>query len=101
MTLQDLKESFPEVGRGLQQLLDLEGDVEGIVSRNFEVEYDYYGELRSVPLKAGGSSIPVTADNREEFVQLYSKWKLHDSISSQFTAFAQGFLEVRGCLLTS
>ena len=82
------------MGRGLQQLLDLEGDVESIVCRNFEVEYDYYGELRRQQLKKGGSSIPVTIDNRREFVELYTQWKLHDSIRTQFKAFDDGFYEV-------
>lgn len=68
--------------------------MEDIVCRDFEVEYDYYGELRRIPLKEGGSAIPITEENRQEYVQLYTKWKLHDSIESQFRAFAEGFLEV-------
>ena len=68
--------------------------MEATVCSNFEVEYDYYGEQRKIPLKEGGSDIPITNDNRLEFVELFTKWKLHDSIYSQFGAFADGFLEV-------
>lgn len=92
--MQDLKKDFPELGRGLQELLDMEGDVENIVCCNFEVEYDYYGETRQHPLKEGGSQIPVTRANRKEFVKLYTKWLLEDSIEVQFKAFADGFFEV-------
>ena len=96
--MQDLKQAFPELGRGLQSLLDFEGDVEGTFLRSFDVEYDYYGELRRHELKPGGSQVAVTSDNRQEYVDLYTKWLLHDSIGNQFAAFAHGFHEVmRSC----
>lgn len=38
MTFQDLKEVFPQLGKGLQQLLDYEGDVENTFFQTFEVE---------------------------------------------------------------
>ena len=37
ITFQDLKETLPELGRGLQQLLDYEGNVEDTFMRTFEV----------------------------------------------------------------
>lgn len=36
-TLDDLKATFPQLGKGLQQLLDFEGDVENTFLRTFEV----------------------------------------------------------------
>lgn len=92
--VQDLREAFPGLGRGLQRLLEEEGDVEAIYSHNFEVEYDHFGVLCKVPLKPGGFDIPVTNTNREEFVQLYTQWKLHESVKGNFDAFAKGFIEV-------
>lgn len=91
--VQDLKQAFPELGKGLQQLLDYEGDVESTFCRSFDVEYDYFGELRTQELQPGGSGLPVTNANRLEFVQLYTKWLLHDSVQAQFAAFAHGFHE--------
>lgn len=41
-TFEDLKNTFPELGRGLQQLLDFEGDVEGVFCRCFEVGTSSY-----------------------------------------------------------
>lgn len=38
--LQDLKEAQPAVGRGLQQLLDFDGDVEATFSRTFQISYE-------------------------------------------------------------
>ena len=75
----------------------MEGDVEALVGRNFEVEYDYYGELRQHTLMEGGSQMPVTNANRHDFVRRYTKWLLQDSIQIQFSAFAEGFFEVSSC----
>lgn len=37
---QDLKEAQPSLGRGLQQLLDFEGDVEGTFDRTFQISHE-------------------------------------------------------------
>jgi hypothetical protein len=92
--IQDLKQAMPELGRGLQQLLDFEGDVEATFARSFEVEYEYFGEVRRAELKPGGADIPVTRDNRQEFVRLMTSYYLDTSVRSQFSAFAAGFHEV-------
>jgi hypothetical protein len=36
-TFDDLKVAMPELGRGLQQLLDYDGDVENVFMRSFDV----------------------------------------------------------------
>ena len=94
MCVQDLKRAMPELGRGLQALLDFEGDVEATFVQDFDVEYDYFGEMRTVELKPGGSGIPVTDDNRGEFVRLMTDYYLNRAVEEQFGAFASGFLEV-------
>ena len=56
MQSQDMQQAFPELAKGLQQLLDYPGDdVEAVFALSFEVEYDYFGEMRSHELQAGGS----------------------------------------------
>ncbi|KAL6753460.1 hypothetical protein V8C86DRAFT_3019437 [Haematococcus lacustris] len=94
----DLAEVNPGLARGLQQLLDFEGDVEATFCRTFEVEYDFFGDMRKVELLPGGSLTPVTAANRQQYVQLYCEWLLTKSIAKQFTAFAHGFHQVCGGL---
>lgn len=97
-TFGDLKQAFPDLGRGLQALLDYEpaSEVEGVFCRTFEVEFDYYGQVQSRELKPGGREVAVTGENRQEYVDLYTKWVLVDSISAQFGAFARGFWRVCG-----
>lgn len=86
---------MPELGRGLQQLLDFEGNVESTFAQSFEVQYDFFGELHTVELKPGGSGISITNDNRAEFVRLMTDYYLNKAVEEQFSAFASGFLEVR------
>ncbi|ETI37863.1 hypothetical protein F443_16266 [Phytophthora nicotianae P1569] len=92
--LEDLELALPDLGRGLRQLLNFEGDVEGVYQRNFEYSYEVFGEVKTVELKPGGSSIPVTNDNREEYVALYVDYVLNRSVSRQYAAFHHGFHQV-------
>jgi len=92
--VQDLKKAMPDLGHGLQQLLDYPGDVEADLATTFSVEEDNFGELQTHELKPGGSKIAVTNGNRQEYVDLHTKWVLEDSIQTQFAAFDEGFHQV-------
>lgn len=84
-----------EVKNGLQLLLDYQGDdVEDIFCLTFDVSWMDLGEEKRKELKPGGSNIPVTSSNKEEYVMLYVKWLLVDSIHPQFEAFERGFMRV-------
>ncbi|KAJ3279630.1 hypothetical protein HK104_001276 [Borealophlyctis nickersoniae] len=90
--LDDLKEAFPALGRGLEQLLTWEdGDVADIFLRTFEISYDVYGQVKSFPLVDGGEDILVTNANRKEYVDLYVRHFTVDSVKRQFGAFKRGF----------
>jgi len=90
-TLQDLKDTNPSVAIGLEKLLAFDGDVEETFGTTFQVTYDVFGERRTHNLKENGDQIPLTNANREEYVALYIKWALEDSIRRQFDAFFKGF----------
>ncbi|CAI5746645.1 unnamed protein product [Peronospora destructor] len=92
--LEDLELAMPDLGRGLRQLLNFQGDVEGVYQRNFDYSYEVFGEVKTVELKPEGSSIPVTKNNREEYVALYVDYVLNKSVSRQFAAFHRGFHQV-------
>lgn len=47
-----------------------------------------------IPLKEGGDSIPVTQENKKEFVQLSAKYRLVSSIEQQISHLSQGFYEI-------
>ncbi|KAI8916507.1 hypothetical protein DFJ77DRAFT_460091 [Powellomyces hirtus] len=95
--LDDLKVLRPALGRGLEQLLNYAGDdVESVFCRDFVAEYEAFGDLVRVPLVPNGEHIPVTQDNKHEFVAKYVDWALNTSVDTQFTAFKLGFGYVCG-----
>ncbi|KAH7927155.1 hypothetical protein BV22DRAFT_1193856 [Leucogyrophana mollusca] len=60
----------------------------------FSVEADEFGRNRIFPLKQGGESIPVTQENKREFVQLSANFRLYSSISEQIENLVAGFQEI-------
>jgi len=92
--LKDLEDVDPELYHGLDDLLKYDGDVESDFGLDFTVSNTVFGEVRVHELKPGGANIPVTNQNREEFVDLRVKWILLESIKSQLNAFINGFLLV-------
>ncbi|XP_042209377.1 probable E3 ubiquitin-protein ligase HECTD2 [Homarus americanus] len=89
--LDDLSEIMPEVAHGLRELLKYEGDVEEDMCLSFQVSLEEFGQPRTFNLKENGESLPVTNENREEFVKLYLDWILNTAIYEQFRAFYLGF----------
>lgn len=84
-----------EVQKGLQQLLDYDGDdVEDVFCLNFQVNWTSLGTERKRDLKPGGADIPVTSENKEEYTLAYVKWVLVDSIAQQYDEFERGFMAV-------
>lgn len=85
----------PELRRGLKQLLDYDSDdVEDIFCLTFEVTWMEMGEQRALELKPDGANIPVTNENREEYVLRYVTWLLVDSIQPQWDSFQTGLMRV-------
>eukprot|EP01006_Ploeotia_vitrea_P020403 TRINITY_DN52679_c0_g1_i1.p1 TRINITY_DN52679_c0_g1~~TRINITY_DN52679_c0_g1_i1.p1 ORF type:complete len:1139 (+),score=98.86 TRINITY_DN52679_c0_g1_i1:22-3438(+) len=103
-TLKDIKELDPELGKGLQDLLDYtetpEATVEDVFCRNFTIEQtigrtrDGKPKIKTVDLKPNGSDIAVTAENRREFVSLYTHHTLIQSIKPMLDSFTKGFWQV-------
>ena len=71
-TIDDLAELLPTVARSMKQMLEYEDDdFEDVFCLNFVVSEDCFGEARESPLKKDGERIPVTKENRKEYVNLY------------------------------
>ena len=45
-------------------------------------------------LKEGGATIPVTEDNKREFVRLSAQYRLYSSIKEQIESLLTGFYEI-------
>lgn len=94
LDLADIELALPSLGKGLRQLLEFDGNVEDVFQRNFEYSYEIFGEVKTVELKPGGSSVPVTNANREEYVALYVEYIMSRSVARQYDAFHRGFHQV-------
>ncbi|OAA79530.1 hect [Akanthomyces lecanii RCEF 1005] len=95
-TLEDLAEYRPRLARGLQQLLEYDGDVESTFALDFVIENARYGSVTTVPLCDGGDRRSVTNANRREYVDLYIRHALDVSVRRQFDPFRRGFYNVCG-----
>uniref|UniRef100_A0A6I8RDN0 Probable E3 ubiquitin-protein ligase HECTD2 n=1 Tax=Xenopus tropicalis TaxID=8364 RepID=A0A6I8RDN0_XENTR len=94
VTLDDLYQIMPELAHGLNELLCYDGNVEEDFYSTFQVFQEEFGTIKSYNLKPGGDKIPVTNQNRKEYVQLYVDFLLNKSIYKQFSAFYYGFHSV-------
>ena len=49
---------------------------------------DLFGQVEEVELIKNGANIPVTLENKQEYVDAYVHYYLNQSIKAQFQAFA-------------
>uniref|UniRef100_A0A8C5PW73 E3 ubiquitin-protein ligase HACE1 n=1 Tax=Leptobrachium leishanense TaxID=445787 RepID=A0A8C5PW73_9ANUR len=87
---QDVASIDPEYAKNLQWILD--NDISDLgLELTFSVETDVFGAMEEVPLKPGGTSILVTQENKEEYVQLVTELRMTRAIQPQINGFLQGF----------
>lgn len=73
-------------------LQDDESEFEDVYMQSFEISYrDVFDNVVRHELKERGGMLPVTQDNKREFVDLYADFLLNESIEKQFRAFRKGF----------
>nr|CAB3252608.1 probable E3 ubiquitin-protein ligase HERC4 [Phallusia mammillata] len=96
-TLIDLQELDPTMARSLKQLLEFDGgNIEDIFCLDFTVNRENFGESRVVELIPNGSNVPVTEQNRQEYVDTYVDFVFNKSVLHQYEAFNKGFHKVCG-----
>ncbi|XP_015831983.3 ubiquitin-protein ligase E3A isoform X2 [Nothobranchius furzeri] len=81
--------------QSLKGLIDYTGSLEHDMVLTFQISHtDLFGNPILYNLKEQGDQIPVTKENRQEFVDLYVEYILNKSVERQFKAFKKGFLMV-------
>ena len=68
----------------------LENDITEIITETFSVETDDFGVTEVVDLTENGRNIPVTEENKHEYVQLVVEYRLTGSVQAQLEMFLQG-----------
>ncbi|KAF7592465.1 hypothetical protein BBP40_000246 [Aspergillus hancockii] len=72
----------------------LENDITDIITETFAVETDDFGEKQVIDLVENGSNIPVTQENKDEYVQRVVDYRLVRSVKEQLDNFLMGFHEI-------
>ncbi|OJJ49588.1 hypothetical protein ASPZODRAFT_109119 [Penicilliopsis zonata CBS 506.65] len=92
VTLQDMEGVDEDLHRNLAWTLD--NDIEGIVELTFSVDDEKFGERTTIDLIPGGRDIPVTNENKAQYIELVTEWKIMKRVEEQFNAFMSGFNEL-------
>jgi E3 ubiquitin-protein ligase HUWE1 len=72
----------------------LENDITDIITENFAIETDAFGEKQVIDLIPDGRNIPVTQENKEEYIQRVVEYRLVESVREQLDNFLKGFHEI-------
>ncbi|KAI8081696.1 uncharacterized protein BX664DRAFT_376387, partial [Halteromyces radiatus] len=88
----DVEAVDPEYYKSLVWILD--NDITDIIDLTFSMEMDDFGTTKVIDLKPGGRDIPVTEQNKHEYVNLVTAQKLTIAIKDQINAFLQGFHDI-------
>jgi ubiquitin-protein ligase E3 A len=95
VNLEDYAQWQPDTAKSLQYILDYKdhdrAPIESVILRNFTIDVECFGAVNEVELKEGGKDIPVTRENRREFVDLFVKFSLIKQCEGQLASFKKGF----------
>ncbi len=89
----DLEAIEPEYYKSLKQLLEWPLEELGL-DLTFSVESNDFGQLRVVDLIPDGQNIPVTDDNKSQYIQLIAQNRTTTAIRAQIDHFLEGFHEL-------
>ncbi|KAJ1654727.1 hypothetical protein IWQ61_005394 [Dispira simplex] len=92
ITLADMESIDADVHRSLTWML--QNDITDVLDLTFSLEEERFGELVTIDLKPDGRNIMVTEENKSEYVELVTNWKIRGRIQDQLEAFLEGFYQL-------
>ena len=92
VSVKDMESFDPDYYKSL--LWMLENDITDIITVTFSVEDDEFGATKVVDLCENGRDIPVTEENKHDYVRLVVEHKLLSSVKDQMENFLQGFHDI-------
>ncbi|KAI5856087.1 DNA binding protein [Tricharina praecox] len=72
----------------------LENNIEDVITETFSVELDEFGARQTVDLIPDGRNIPVTNENKQDYVRLVVEHRLLHSVNEQIDHFLIGFHDI-------
>jgi E3 ubiquitin-protein ligase HUWE1 len=88
VSVKDMESFDPDYYKSLVWML--ENDITDIIVETFSVEDDEFGVTKVVDLIENGRDVPVTEDNKHEYVRLIVEHKLLTSVKEQMENFLKG-----------
>ncbi|KAF9013244.1 hypothetical protein BDQ17DRAFT_1536926 [Cyathus striatus] len=92
VSLADLEAVDADLHRSLMWMLD--NDITDVLDETFTTTEDRFGELVTIELKPGGGDVPVTEENKKEYVEAVVQYRISRRIKEQFDSFMEGLLEL-------
>jgi E3 ubiquitin-protein ligase NEDD4 len=92
VTLSDLESVDAELHRGMTWML--ENDITDIIDETFTTTEERFGEMVTIELKPGGADVPVTEENKKDYVDCVVDYRISKRVKEQFEAFMSGFSEL-------
>ncbi|CAN9393403.1 unnamed protein product [Alternaria alternata] len=92
VALQDMEGVDADFHRNLEWMLN--NDITDALELTFATDDERFGETVSIELKPGGDNIEVTNENKHEYVELITEWRIQKRVEEQFQAFITGFHEL-------
>ncbi|KAH7085173.1 hypothetical protein BKA63DRAFT_12371 [Paraphoma chrysanthemicola] len=92
VSLQDMEGVDADFHRNLEWMLN--NDITDALELTFATDDERFGETVSIELKPGGEDIEVTNENKHEYVELITEWRIQKRVEEQFQAFITGFHEL-------
>ncbi|KAF2267304.1 hypothetical protein CC78DRAFT_87272 [Lojkania enalia] len=92
VNLKDMETLDLEYYKSLQWML--ENDITDIITETFSVDVEAFGETQTVDLIENGRNVPVTEENKHEYVRLVTEHRLTGSVQEQLEHFLKGFHDI-------
>ena len=90
----DMEAIDPDYYRNLKTILDFNLEDIGLDHLTFSMEDMSFGRTQIIDLVPNGRSIPVTEDNKEEYVSKICQYRMTTAIKNQIKAYLDGFHEL-------
>ncbi|KAF2792543.1 hypothetical protein K505DRAFT_375981 [Melanomma pulvis-pyrius CBS 109.77] len=92
VNLKDMETLDLEYHKSLQWMLS--NDITDIITEAFSVDVEAFGETQVVDLIEDGRNIPVTEENKHEYVRLVTEHRLTGAVQEQLEHFLKGFHDI-------
>ncbi|KNE55628.1 hypothetical protein AMAG_01515 [Allomyces macrogynus ATCC 38327] len=91
ITLADMESVDADFHRSLEWMLN--NDITDILDLTMSTEDNRFGEVVTIDLVPGGRDIPVTEENKREYVEKITEWRIVKRVEEQSNAFRQGLFD--------